>query len=242
VRSCRKILPLVGCFRLLNIFNRVRQRTKHIDERMSAVALLNRGNMKERRVMQFASDFSSFAFRFSANRSEKKGGWICSVVFSAVLLLGGSGHAMAENPHTSFKSLAHGLAEATRATITLIPLGVSFRVALRDEDLPNVSCVYELQSGGAAFRHLVSILDSGIVSFDAGSRDLFEPRASITFDSSEHKILTLYFEDWGGQHDIKGRLDNYSLRARANLSSQIRELVGRPDVVLIKRDGRSCPG
>jgi hypothetical protein len=129
---------------------------------------------------------------------------------------------------------------ATAAVLMIIQPGIAFRVAVTEQKLPEVSCVYEVKSSDGSFGNLVQILQNNIISF-APNRETFEARIGIIIKKDSSVLGELYFQDFGGAHKVRGRFARYGMLASAELPERLRSLAFNKDVKLIRDSGYNCP-
>jgi hypothetical protein len=130
--------------------------------------------------------------------------------------------------------------DVTDAVLMIIPFGDSFRSAIPDAKLPEVSCVYQVKSSDSSFGDLVRLLRESIVSFTRG-RNAFGARIGVLLKKGSSVVDELYFEDWGGHHEIRGWSNEYQMVASADLPERLRSFALRKDVKLTLSDDRTCP-
>jgi hypothetical protein len=128
----------------------------------------------------------------------------------------------------------------TEAVVLIIPFGVSFRAAISDNRLSEVSCVYQIKVEREAFNRLVTLLQESVLSHEAKSVT-FEARIATVFNAGTEPVRSVYFEDWGGRTGVRGRSGNQTMSMIANLPERLRSLMRSPDVTLVRDNRLTCP-
>jgi len=132
------------------------------------------------------------------------------------------------------------LQTAQNIVLMVIPHDVSFRFRVDEKRLPEVSCVYRIAQA-ATFNDVLKVLNKSIFEYKKDNREIAEVRVGIIFENKGNSIQEFYFEDWGGAHDINGISGEYRLLASADLPNQLRTLLTRQEVALIKSGNLVCP-
>jgi hypothetical protein len=170
---------------------------------------------------------------------------VCAVITVSICLIGlccnTAGFVMADDGHRELRIQLQRLQAATNITLMMIPRGVAFRFRVDEKRLPNVACVYQIQSGGSSYASVQEILARSIIEFQRGPIKLSEVRFGIMFKNGNDDVQSFYFEDWGGAHPVNGLAGEYRILAAADLLDRLLELVSHQDVILIRSNNMTCP-
>jgi hypothetical protein len=160
----------------------------------------------------------------------------------ALFLFITSGVAMASNDLISLKEKLQQLRTATDIVLMIVPYPASFRVRVDEVQLPEVACVYEINSSkGRTFAAVLDIMDSAITEYDNGPKPGVDLRVGIIFKSDGKALQDFYFDDWGGDHKVQGFSGNRRISASADLPDRLRVLLTHRDVALVRDRHSRCP-
>jgi hypothetical protein len=159
-----------------------------------------------------------------------------------LMLFTSSELSMASDDLTSVEAELRGLGSATEITLLIVPYPTLFRVSVDKIQLPNVSCVYQITSGrGPTFGEVFDVIRRADIQYVDGPRGA-DLRVGIILRKPGKVLWELYFDDGGGKQEVKGFSGDRRIVASADLPSQLRALLARPDVVLLKTGNNSnCP-
>lgn len=140
---------------------------------------------------------------------------------------------------------------ATSLVLMFVPYGMRFVVRLDEQQLPDASCVYRIDSiPSPTFDDVLRILNESVLEYQdpipsqsghhAEIRKL-ELRSGMFFRFANRLPQEFYFEDWEGRAKVRGYSGKYRILASADFPNRLRALVTRPDVVLIKGIKNLCP-
>jgi hypothetical protein len=213
-------------------------------------------------IGRFAADASVSAFAFlryrkwfgsfgEGERSIMASRMLVALSSAFFLLFAGSEMAMADNDRAIVREQLKHLQSATSLVLMFVPHGMRFIVRLEERQLPDVSCVYRIDSiPGPTFDDVLRILNESILEYQepipsppgnqVGIREL-EPRFRLFFRFANRPPQAFYFQDWEGREKVKGYSGKYRILASADFPNRLRALVTRPDVVLIKGINNLCP-
>jgi hypothetical protein len=169
---------------------------------------------------------------------------IAALSLSSVIFLfeSAGGLVMANESRAEWKAQLQRLHTATDVTLMIIPSGVTFRFKVDERRLPEVACVYQIQSGlGPSFEDIVKILDAGILKYQRETKRISEARIGIQFRNEKKVLQEFYFEDWGGTRDVNGIAGEYWILGSADIPNRLRALLTQRDVVLIQSGNLACP-
>jgi hypothetical protein len=131
------------------------------------------------------------------------------------------------------------LRTADRVVLMIVPVGSDFPIALNPADLGSVSCQYAIEPG-PVFEELLDVLDSNIVEYMTGPMRT-GVRIGIVFETDGRVVQEFYFNDRGGPGKLVGLSGDRLVTLKAGIPSELRALVIRPNVVLIKDHHSRCP-
>ena len=153
-----------------------------------------------------------------------------------------SENSMTERDKAGIYIGRHELLAATDLVLMIIPYPTLFRVSVDQSQLPNVSCVYEIKPGhGPTFEEAISLIERSGIELDDGPNVGADLRVGIIFRKNGEAAQQLHFNDKGGKEKVRGTFNNRRVFASANLPNQLRSLLTRPDVTLIKNSRNICP-
>lgn len=159
-----------------------------------------------------------------------------------LFLFNTSGVAMASNDLIGLKEKLQQLRTATDIVLMIVPFPTYFRVRVDEVRLPNVSCLYEVAAGaGPAFDRVVDIIGGTVLEYNDGPKPDADLRVGVVFKNGGKVLQEFYFDDPGGDYDVKGFSSGRGLLASGNLPNLLRELLTRQEVVLIKNGNNPCP-
>ncbi len=131
------------------------------------------------------------------------------------------------------------LRTASRVVLMIAPVGSYFPIAINAAELGTVACQYEI-TPGPVFEELLHVLDSNIVEYKTGPVRT-GVRIGIIFEADHRVVQEFYFNDRAGLANLVGFSGDQLVVVRAGLSTELRALVIRPNVALIKDHRSRCP-
>ena len=160
------------------------------------------------------------------------------VALSAVLILLKNGVAQADELFDP-KLWLQQLSAADRVVLMIVPVGSHFPLALSALDLRSVSCQYAVEPG-QILEELLHVLDSNIVEYKSGPMTT-GVRIGIVFETDRRVVQEVYFNDWGGPGKLVGLSGDRLVVLKTGIANELRALVLRPNVALIKDHHARCP-
>jgi hypothetical protein len=149
---------------------------------------------------------------------------------------------MAGNDLTGLKAKLQQLEAAADIVLMIVPYPTSFRARVDELRLPDLSCVYAIDSGrGPSFNEMLDVISSAVIEYDDRPKPSLDLRVGVVFRSAGEVLQAFYFDDWGGHRQVNGFSGDHGMLASAELPNQLRALVVHKDVVLIKTGGFACP-
>jgi hypothetical protein len=131
------------------------------------------------------------------------------------------------------------LRTADRVVLMIVPVGSYFPIALNAADLGSVSCQYAVEPG-PVFEELLHVLDRNIIEYKTGPMKT-GVRIGIIFETDRKVVQEFYSNDRGGPGKLVGLSGDRLVTLKAGLPSELRALVIRPSVALIKDHYSRCP-
>lgn len=148
--------------------------------------------------------------------------------------------SMASND-TDLKSKLKELRTATDIVLMIVPYRTSFRTRVDENELPEVSCVYELTSTrGPTFDEVLETVD-GLVTQHDEPKPVVDLRVGIIFRRDARVVHEFYFNDLGGHGNLNGFSGDRRISASPNLPERLRALVTHQDVILTRNRHSRCP-
>jgi hypothetical protein len=149
---------------------------------------------------------------------------------------------MASNDLTDLKAKLQQLRKATKIVLMMVPYRTSFRARIDEVELPEVSCVYEITSGrGQSFNEVLDIIGNAVIKYEDGPKPDVDLRVGIVFKGESKILQEFYFDDSGGDHEVNGFSGGRRISASANLPNELRALLTRQDVILVRNRHSRCP-
>jgi hypothetical protein len=149
---------------------------------------------------------------------------------------------MASNDLIGLKEKLKQLRTATNIVLMIVPYPASFRGRVDEVQLPEVACVYEIASGrGPTFDQVLDIIGTAVIEYDDEPKPGADLRVGIVFKRDGQVMENFYFDDWGGYHKVNGFSHDHRMVASADLPSQLRGLLTRQDVILVRNNHFPCP-
>jgi hypothetical protein len=139
---------------------------------------------------------------------------------------------------------------ATSLTLMVVPKRFQFLMAITEERLPMVSCLYDVASdGGTSFKEILELLARSTYLDEAtrtAPQSPFDIRIGLIFKTGADVIQSFYFEDSSIGRTIRGysgwkeRSGRLRLGAETTFPDRLRAFVARPDVVPINGGTSFC--
>jgi hypothetical protein len=148
---------------------------------------------------------------------------------------------MADDGQVYFRDqLSRRLRASTEITLMMLPGKVLSLIRMDEEMFRKIACFYQIRSDGPSYDAIFDIFDRNIVAVETG-RTFRDVQMGIVFKNGEKVLQEFYFEDWEGQHEVRGVSSEYSILVLPETPIRLRDLLTRKDVVLIKNSPVACP-
>jgi hypothetical protein len=132
------------------------------------------------------------------------------------------------------------LRTASSVVLMIVPYRTHFIVSVDEVQLRDVSCQYEINPS-PTFDEVLNTLDNTMIEYEIGPKPHVDLRVGIVFKTNSKVVQEFYFNDSGGFYNVRGFSGDHTITALASLPNQLRALVSRPSVVLIKDPLSRCP-